>query len=142
MITILLCPPRALRIALRVFAAAALLLWLALMLAPSAGAQVDSQVEPFIDVHTVLLLLGVVTPFATALLARTGISYATQSALSALLTALVAYVVTALESGDLTWQKFVNGWVQIGATHLVSWLATKPAVDVVRDNTPGLIGPR
>jgi hypothetical protein len=104
-------------------------------------AQVTTEVEPFIDVNTWLLLLGLVTPFVTAILTRVDTNDTVKGAVSALVTALVAFVITGIEDGDLTWQAFVNGWLQILFSHAGSWLlVTSKPVEIVNARTPGVIG--
>jgi hypothetical protein len=105
-------------------------------------AQVTNDIEPFVNVETWLIALGAVTPFVTALLTKAGASVNVKSAVSALVTALVAVIVTGIEGGDLTVEKWFNGWVQIVISHGVTWLFTQKLVADVNANTPGVIGPR
>lgn len=105
-------------------------------------AQVANDVEPFVHVDTWLLLLGALTPFATAVVTKAGASDGIKAAVSALVTALVAVVVTGIEDGSLTWELWFNGWVQVVVTHAVTWLFTAKLVQSVNENTPGVVGPR
>jgi hypothetical protein len=105
-------------------------------------AQVSNNVEPFIDVKTILLALGLVTPFVTAVLTKASASDAVKSAVSGVVTALVAALYGWIEADELTWQLWFNGWVQILIAHAVSWLMfTQRPVAAVNANTPGVIGP-
>ncbi len=105
-------------------------------------AQVATEVEPFLDVKTILLLLGVVTPFVTAVLTKAGASEGTKAAVSAVVIALVALVTTGLSDGSLTWEKWLNGSIQILAAHLATWLMAGKLVAKTNDATANVgVGP-
>lgn len=105
-------------------------------------AQVANEVDPFVDANTWLMLLGLVTPFVTALVARSSASTAVKGAVSGLVTALVAFVVLYVEKGDdLTLRLLFNGWVQIVATHaLAFYMFLNKTVLEVNRRTPGFVG--
>lgn len=85
-------------------------------------AQVANNVEPFIDVKTILLALGLVTPFVTAILTKANASVELKGFVSGVVTALVAALYGWIEADELTWQLWFNGWVQILISHVVTYL--------------------
>ena len=105
--------------------------------------QVTNQVEPFIDVKTILLLIGCVTPFITAVIAKVDASENLKGAISALVIALSSALYGWIEADELTWQLWLNGSLQILFTHIASYfMVTSSAVHSVNASTPGVIGPR
>jgi hypothetical protein len=105
-------------------------------------AQVTNNVEPFIDVKTILLLIGCVTPFVTALIAKANASETLKGAISACVIALSSALYGWIEADELTWQLWLNGSLQILFTHIASYfMLTSRAVNNVNASTPGVIGP-
>lgn len=90
-----------------------------------AGAQVtnpgDDPVEPFIGIDTWLAIIGLVTPFATAVLTKVGTPSIYMTLVSGALAGLAALTVEGLQDGELTWQRWLNGAIQILVFHLLSW---------------------
>lgn len=104
-------------------------------------AQVADQVQPFIHWDIWLLVLGLVTPFVTAILTKVGTNDTVKGGVSVVLTAGIALMVTAMKDGSLTWELFVNGWLQILLVHAGSYfmLTSKP-VQRVHESTGGVVG--
>ena len=100
-------------------------------------AQVENQVEPFIDVRTVLVILGVVGPFVTAILARAGLDDRLKALISGVFIAAAALAHQLIEGGDFTWQAWLNGAIQILVVHVMTWVMAKPLVLDVNEATGG-----
>lgn len=82
------------------------------------GAPVASA---FLQLDTTLVLLGLVTPFLTALLAKGRIPDWQSGLISVAVTSAVVLLKQGLVDDTLTWATFINGWIQIMGAHLGSF---------------------
>ena len=73
----------------------------------------DDELEPFVGVDTWLALLGIATPFVTAVLAPAHLSDGLKALVSAVVVGVVTIVKQGLIDGDLTLPRFVNGSIQV-----------------------------
>lgn len=91
--------------------------------APAFAGVSDGQAveDAFVHIDTTLALLGLLTPFVTALIARARIPDWQSGLISAVVTATVVLVKQQLVDDTLTWATFFNGWLQILAVHAGSF---------------------
>ena len=83
--------------------------------------QVSDLIEPFVGFDWTALL-GFVTVFITAVLAKSTWSYAVKGAISSFVIALVSLVIELIEGGSFTWEVWANQSLQILLVHLGFWL--------------------
>lgn len=109
---------------------------------PAAAAVVDGSPvkSALLQLDTTLVLLGLATPFLTALLAKARIPDWQSGLISVAVTAAVVLLKQGLVDNTLTWATFINGWIQILGAHMGSYfLGTSDPVARLNAQT-GTIG--
>jgi hypothetical protein len=120
---------------------------LVLLGATGAAAQVaedagpGDQLQPLLTIDQWLVLLGMVVPFATAVIKRFGAPDWVSSLITLVLSASVSFVVELLQAGDLTFDRWRNGAIQVGLTALVTWFFASDPISWLNRRVPGGIGP-
>jgi hypothetical protein len=85
----------------------------------------------------ILLIVGIVVPFITALGAKYDAPDWLKGLISITASAIIAYVRLQIDSNqEVTWEAFVNGFIQVWGAALITWLGiTADAVARVNQTT-------
>ena len=93
--------------------------------------------EPFIAIDTWLALIGLLVPFVTALLARRTAPDWQKTIITTAVAGVATLLTEALQDGDLTLSRIVNGVVQTLAFAALSWIFLSDPVARLNSALPG-----